>query len=159
MERIVKNNRTRQCTLYVASTKYGGGVASSQKRVFVKNRIWVVGPTTTTTTTTTTTMYVVSLSRKQAAANYYIFIKYWNLSLSLSLSMSRYKLKLKGLFNKRPRLKHAWLSKRERERENAVLEKGPEIVRSSVHSHRLQWRRQKKLKQANYVFSLFSFTK
>ena len=116
MERIVKNNRTRQCTLYVASTKYGGGVASSQKRVFVKNRIWVVGPTTTTTTTT---MYVVSLSRKQAAANYYIFIKYWNLSLSLSLSlsMSRYKLKLKWLFNKRPRLKHAWLSKRERERE------------------------------------------
>ena len=100
MERIVKNNRTRQCTLYVASTKYGGGVASSQKRVFVKNRIWVVGPTTTTTTTTT--MYVVSLSRKQAAANYYIFIKYWNLSLSLSLSlsMSRYKLKLKWLFNK-----------------------------------------------------------
>ena len=114
MERIVKNNRTRQCTLYVASTKYGGGVASSQKRVFVKNRIWVVGPTTTTTTTTTT-MYVVSLSRKQTAANYYIFIKYWN--LSLSLSMSRYKLKLKWLFNKRPRLKHAWLSKRERERE------------------------------------------
>ena len=79
-----------------------------------------------------------------------------SLSLSLSLSMSRYKLKLKWLFNKRPRLKHAWLSKRERERENAVLEKGPEIVRSSVHSHRLQWRRQRKLKQANYFFSLFS---